>query len=181
MSHKFVKISLNVSEQKREDIELISDYYKIPRIEGVSKKTIITGRNRVNLFSLSCSCKDHRLNVAIYPKRDIRRICKHLYAKLFSDLEDKLDELTKLLLHNQFWFGQTQVKKIFFYGDDLYIGFYADRNFISIYKKNEKWHKYIFDTVINEWKDLNTPFDQYELNKKLVSIIKQLDIQRKTD
>lgn len=180
MNRKSVKISLDMVDQSRENIEVVSEYYSLPKLEGVSKRSIITGRNKVNLYSLSCSCKDHRASVTIYPKRDIRRICKHLYNKLFSELEDKLDDLTKLLLHNQFWFGQTNVKKIFFYKSSLYIGLHGAGNIISVFLKKDKWEKFVYDFVLNQWVNSLKPFDDEILLNQLTEFIVTLNLTYKS-
>jgi hypothetical protein len=141
-----VRISLNVEEQKREKIEIISDVYQIPYLSGISKKTLNSGRNRVNLYSLSCSCKVYRQNVKMYPKRDIRRVCKHLYDKLFSEADQLLDGLSNMLLHNQFWFGQSHVKKVMFYNHILYIGFHKAENIISFFVNQDGLKKFLYDS-----------------------------------
>ena len=123
MIHKPPKISLDVKNQLRENIEVISEYYCLQKLDGISKRTITAGINKVNLFNLSCTCKEHRASVTIYSRRDIRRVCRHLYSKLFSEAEDKIDDLSKLILHNQFWFGQTNVKKILFSIIELKFGY----------------------------------------------------------
>lgn len=169
-----VRISLNVEEQKREKIEIISDIYQIPYLSGISKRTIITGRNRVNLYNLNCSCKLYRQNVKIYPKRDIRRVCKHLYEKLFSDADQLLDELSKLLLHNQFWFGQSHVKKVIFYNHVVYIGFHKAGNISSFFLDHEGWKKYLYDSNLNSWLDSSMPFDDDLMNAELANLSKEL-------
>jgi hypothetical protein len=179
MIHKLPKISLDVNSQSRENIEVISEYYSLPALVGVSKQSITAGRNKVNLFNLSCSCKDYRASVSVYARRDIRRVCKHIYSKLFSEVEDKLDDLSKLILHNQFWFGQTNVKKIFFYNMELYVGLHRNSKIISVFLKKEIWDKYVFDIVLKDWINLNKPFDDNQLQNELIKFIIMLDHQIK--
>jgi hypothetical protein len=181
VNRKLVKISLDSDEQKRENVEVISDCYCLPSFEGITKKAIVIGRHKVNLFNLNCSCKDFRTNVKLFPKRDVRRICKHLYAKLFSETENKLDELTKILLHNQFWFGQTNVKRIRFYNQDLYVGLHRAGSIISVFKEVDSWQKYLYDFVLDEWLNSSMPFDSPDLNNELTSLIKELNYQIKMD
>jgi hypothetical protein len=169
-----VRISLNVEEQKREKIEIISDVYQIPYISGITKRTITTGRNRVNLHNLSCSCKLFRQNVKMFPRRDIRRVCKHIYDKLFSEADHLLDELSKMLLHNQFWFGQSNVKKVLFYKQIVYIGFHKVGNIMSFFVDQEGWKKYLFDSDLNIWIESSTPFDNDLINVQLANLSKEL-------
>jgi hypothetical protein len=180
LNHRLVKISLDVIDQSRENIEVVSEYYSLPKYEGVSKRSIVTGRNKVNLFNMSCSCKDYRASVTNYPKRDLRRICRHLYAGLFKELEDKLDDLTKLLLHNQFWFGQTHVKKILIYDFMLYIGLHGAGSTISFFVQKDKWEKFVFDIVLNEWMNSLKPFEDEILLNKLTEFIKTLNLTVKS-
>jgi hypothetical protein len=168
------KISLNVEEQKREKIEIISDVYQIPYISGITKKTIKTGRNQVNLYYLNCSCKEFRQNVKMYPRRDIRRVCKHLYEKLFSEADHLLDELSKMLLHNQFWFGQSNVKKVLFYKQVVYIGFHKVGNIVSFFVDQEGWKKYLYDSELNTWLGSSLPFDNDLITEQLANLSKEL-------
>ena len=169
------KISLNIVEQKREKIEIISDVYQLPKWKEVTKKTFIVGRNRVNLYYLNCSCKEYRQNVKLYPRRDIRRICKHLYAKLFAEAEISIDSLSKMLLHNQFWFGQKSVKKIKFYDEIIYVGLHKVNNIVSIYKSDvEHYKKYVFDIIIEDWANDDKPFDDSIINDECIKLIKEL-------
>jgi hypothetical protein len=169
-----VRISLNVEEQKREKIEIISEVYQIPYLSGITKRTIKTGRNRVNLYYLNCSCKPYRQNVKIYPKRDIRRVCKHLYEKLFLEADNMLDELSKMLLHNQFWFGQSNVKKVLFNKHVVYLGFHKVGNIVSIFIDQEGWKKYLYDSKVNSWLDSSIPFDNDLMNSELANLSKEL-------
>ena len=169
-----VKISLDIVEQKREKIEIISDIYQIPHISGITKRTIITGRNRVNLYYLNCSCKLYRQNVKLYPRRDIRRICKHLYVKLFAEAENSIDSLSKMLLHNQFWFGQLHVKKALFYNHVVYIGFHKAGNISSFFLDHGGWKKYLYDSELNTWSDSSMPFDNDLMNAELANLSKKL-------
>ena len=170
-----VKISLNVEEQKREKIEIISEVYQLPKLEGVTKKTIITGRNRVNLYYLNCSCKTYRQNAKMYPRRDIRRICKHIYAKLFAEAESSLDSLTRMLLHNQFWFGQSAVKKVKFHNEIIYIGIHKLLKFVSVIQSFEdKCNKHIYDLPKDEWANGEKPFEEDKLNDDCQVLIKNI-------
>jgi hypothetical protein len=165
-----------VEDQKREKIEIISDVYQLPKLEGMTKKTIIAGRNRVNLYYLSCSCKEYRQSVKNYPRRDIRRICKHLYVKIFAEAESSLDSLSKMLLHNQFWFGQKSVKKIKFYDEIIYAGLHKVNNIASIFKSDDEHHKkYIFDLIVEDWANDDKPFSQPEMNEGLVEFLLKLN------
>ncbi len=175
LKNKMVRISLNVKEQKREKIEIVSDSYQIPFLEGLTKKTIIAGRNRVNLYYLNCSCKIYRLNVKKYPRRDLRRICNHLYTKLFSEAENNLDELSKLMLHNQFWFSQTDVRRIKFYKDILYTGFHKDHNIISLFRDQDGWEKFVFEITNNNWRNGLSPLYKENKLNELEKLIAELN------
>ena len=170
-----VKISLNEEEQKREKIEIIDDVYQIPKLEGTTKKAIVTGRNKVNLHYLNCSCAQYRQSAGKYPRRDIRRVCKHLYAKLFSEVESNLDSLTKMLLHNQFWFGQYSVKKIKFYDEMILVGLHKKHQIVSVFKTtNDTYSKFIFDLLIDGWANDEKPFDDQKKNTECIKLIKEL-------
>ena len=172
--NRIPKILLDELEQKREKIEIISDFYQIPHVDGTTKRSIIAGRNIVNLYYLNCQCKEYRLNVKKYPKRDIRRICNHLYIKLFTEDKVKIDDLTKILLLNQFWFGQNCVIKVRFFYNDIFVCMHKDKNIFSILTKSENWNKFVFDIRSDIWIDNKTPFDNNEMNVEVKILIKRL-------
>jgi hypothetical protein len=170
-----VRISLNVEEQKRENIEIISDVYQIPKLEDVTKKSIIAGRNKVNLYFLNCSCKVYRQNAKLYPKRDIRRVCKHLYTKLFSDAENSLDAMTKLLLHNQFWFGQIVIKKVRLHNEIIYIGLHKMLKLVSVFEMiRGVYKKHIYNLTNGLWDNEDKPFNHEKYDNDCEVLIREL-------
>lgn len=125
--------------------------YHIPSIFNLSKKSKRTGNCQVNLYFLSCSCKAYKEKVKLYGKREIRRICKHLYFTLTSDLKDELDTLTKLMLETQFWFGIQNLFKIKGKEREIYIGVVEEKKVILVYIQNPDWVRYIYNCNENSW------------------------------
>ena len=72
------------------DITLIKTSYLVPIFKGIPKTTFNYNRNKVNLHFLNCSCKEYRENIKLYPLRDIRRICKHIFFILTKNINPGL-------------------------------------------------------------------------------------------
>ncbi|WP_140048489.1 hypothetical protein [Thioflexithrix psekupsensis] len=76
-------------------------------VEDEGKLTLAASRSSdeknylVDLHHLTCTCSDWQQRRANYPAADIRRICKHLYEKLYHQgLEADLPVTLRLALQN---------------------------------------------------------------------------------
>ncbi len=59
----------------------------------------------------TCSCSLHRMRARLYPKGDLRRVCKHLYQFYKTKASEYFEEVSMIFLDLQFWFfGESQIK-----------------------------------------------------------------------
>jgi len=94
---------------------------------------------------------------------------------LFAEAENNIDSLSKMLLHNQFWFGQKSIKKIKFYDEIIYVGLHKVNNIVSIYKSDDEHHKkYVFDLIVEDWANDDRPFVDSIRNDECIKLIKEL-------
>ncbi len=156
-------------------IEIIDKTYILPTVSNASKKSLTLDKHKINLFYLQCSCLDFRESVKRYPRRDIRRICKHLYYKIITQLENEVDPLTKMLLDNKFWMHETAVHKIKFEKQIIYLGFYNNEKIVNVYKYTDKWRQYQYNTLKNYWINDLAPFSNGQLNRILELFLLEYD------
>jgi hypothetical protein len=90
--------------------------------------------------------------VKSFPRRDIRRICKHLYSKIIELPNGSVDSLTLLLIDTQFWLGQTELIKVSTLDSILFLGFDKSNTRLFIYHKNVDWDLYKFDLFQFYWR-----------------------------
>lgn len=171
-------IDLTTSEilnKKSLNPTLVKANYIIPVIKGVPKSFIYYRQYRINPYFLNCSCSEYRSNIKLFPLRDIRRICKHIFFILMRDHLERLDELTKLLLEHHFWDKITDVYEINFNTETIYISFSKTLKFLRIYKKNRNWKFYNFDLKTNKWENNLPPFKNPLDNKNLTTFLKNIN------
>ncbi|HEV58425.1 MAG TPA: hypothetical protein ENN87_13185 [Phycisphaerales bacterium] len=54
---------------------------------------------KVNVQRLTCSCPDWQKRRSAYPPGDVRRVCKHVYDKLYqTGVEKHFDDIVRLLI-----------------------------------------------------------------------------------
>ena len=133
------------------EIVLSKTNYLIPILKGVPKNYSYYNRNKVNAHYLNCTCKEYRDNIKLYPLRDIRRICKHIFFIITKDFNSKLDPLSSMLLEHRFWDKISDVYEIYFYGEKLYIGINIDQKYFRVYRKNSEWKFYTFMPSKKKW------------------------------
>lgn len=86
-------------------VPLMNDIvYILPLLPISAKRTVLRGNHKINAYYVTCSCVTHRRFIKQYPKRDIRRVCRHLYQLYQESYYDYFDELTRKMLDTQFWF-----------------------------------------------------------------------------
>ncbi len=144
---------LKQNTAERINIKLKENYsYIIPKNTSFPKNTFHFRNYKINLFYLHCSCKSYRENVKKYPKRDLRRICKHIYFKIFADYSEALDTLSKLLLDTKYWFGITYITKVDLNDDEIYLGLnFTKEKVAAIINVDECWKQYIYNLRDLNW------------------------------
>jgi len=165
------------------EIVLYKTNYLIPTLKGVPKSYSYYNRNKVNAHYLNCTCKDYRDSIKLFPLRDIRRICKHIYFIISKDYYSKLDPLSSMLLAHRFWDKISNVYEILFSDEKLYISFNDDFMFFRVYRKNPEWKFYTFMPDKKRWENDLPPYrisDQNNLlSQFLINILnKNLDSKR---
>jgi hypothetical protein len=156
------------------EIVLVKTNYLIPILKGVPKSYSYYNRNKVNAHYLNCTCKEYRDNIKLYPLRDIRRICKHIFFIITNVYSEKLDELSAMLLAHRFWDKITEVYEILYLNKKLYLSFDKEQKFIRVYLKNSEWKYYTFIPGKDIWQNDLPPYkntDQnYQLSQFLINI-----------
>lgn len=147
------------------DIVLLKTNYLVPILKGVTKSYFYYNRNKVNAHYLNCTCKEYRENIKLYPLRDIRRICKHIYFIITKDYQSRIDELTSLLLAHRFWDKIQEVYQVKYQTEFIYISFEKDLKFIRIYRKFSEWKYYTYVIENRSWINNLPPFKSYAQNK----------------
>lgn len=112
---------------------------------------IWTNRNRkiqgqtINLFLLSCTCEVYKERELKYFDRDIRKTCIHLYYGFERHRNKILDDLSKLLLDQQYKYGVEQLYKL---DDETFLGTKPGSEWIKIYKpRDSRWTHYSYNRL----------------------------------
>lgn len=153
------------------EIVLSKTNYLIPILKGVPKNYSYYNRNKVNAHYLNCTCKEYRDNVKLYPLRDIRRICKHIFFIITKDYNSKLDPLSLMLLEHRFWDKIADVYEIYLYGEKLYIGINSEQKFFRVYRKNSEWKYYSFVPAKKKWESDLPPYRISDQNDRLTQFL----------
>lgn len=98
---------LDRSDSKYEEISLL-----IPgHFPLIYKRPVRMQQVTLTPYYGTCSCTLFRNRAKLYPKGDLRRVCKHLYQFYKTNAADYFDELSMIILDLQFWFfGDNQTK-----------------------------------------------------------------------
>jgi hypothetical protein len=158
-----------------EEIIITKKNFLIPILKGVPKNYSYYKRNKVNAHYLNCTCKEYRDNIKLYPLRDIRRICKHIFFIITKDYNSKLDPLSSMLLAHRFWDKIVDVYEIYFFGEKLYVSSNSDQKFFRVYRKNSEWKFYTFIPDKKMWANDLPPYKTNDLNTRISEFL--LNIQ----
>ena len=118
------------------EIVLSKTNFLIPVFKEIPKTSCYYNRNKVNPHYLNCNCKEYKSKLKLYPLRDVRRICKHIFFILTKNYSNNLDELTKILLEHQFWEKISEVYEINYQEEKLYLSFNEDLKFNTYLPEN---------------------------------------------
>lgn len=156
------------------EIVLVKTNYLVPLLNGVPKLLISYNRNKVNAHYLNCTCKEYRDNTKLFPIRDLRRICKHIFFVVTKDYSNKLDEITSLLLAHRFWDKISDVYELEYQNETIFIGFEKKFNLIRVYRKNTNWKFYTYQPDKKNWTNNLPPFKESNYNQALSKYIQNL-------
>jgi hypothetical protein len=169
LTQSYVK---KVEEDK--EIVLTKTNFLIPILKGIPKTYSYYNKNKVNPYYLNCSCKEYRDNIKMYPLRDLRRMCKHIFFILIRVHTERMDGLTKLLMEHRFWEKISEVIEINFNSEKLYISFASDLQFIRVYRKILEWKFYNYLPKKNSWENNLPPYKELENNSYLSNFLKKI-------
>lgn len=97
--------------------------HQIPPFDIEHNKELKCGRYKVNLYALTCTCKEYFVNNELHiSRRDLRRVCKHIYEQLKNE-KISFDKLTWLLLEDQLEHGDQLLIKKKVGKNEIVIGF----------------------------------------------------------
>lgn len=90
----------------------IETSFKIPgTFPKIYKRPVKIQQVMVTPFYGTCSCALFRVRSRLYPRGDLRRVCKHLYQFYKTTASQYFEEHLMIFLDLQFWFfGESNVK-----------------------------------------------------------------------
>lgn len=161
-----------VEKQKFLKLNFECDSYEVPKLPDWTNKTFHIREAQVNPYHLICSCEDYAHTMRIYPDRDIRRTCRHIYWILMRDnLAEFIDPLTQLLLNSHNKYGKECLYKL---DNDILLGFREGIFWVNVYTLNNeegRWKRYSYEFEENRWSYGNLPFEANKIEKKIKNII----------
>lgn len=139
----------------------------------------------VNLFNLTCTCREYKLKSRKYPHRDIRGLCIHIFTKIkHSKAKEHLDQLSFMLLQNAAVFGEKYLLKGSMEGKYIYIGVTPRNEWINIYtqfpvyynlgKKDETYFKYSYSVKQDRWAYGTYPYNELNMKPVILQAIQLL-------
>ncbi|QQS35320.1 MAG: hypothetical protein IPM56_13845 [Ignavibacteriales bacterium] len=143
---------------------LLDTSYKIELNKTFPKYKTRISNHAVDVYYLYCTCKTYRESIKKYPKRDIRRICKHLFLAISSKFIDRYDELTKLLIESKFWYSHNEIFKLSLNNEIIYIAFSFEKELANLFLKRNEWQLFPFDINTKDWKkDVSSSLAETEI------------------
>lgn len=146
---------------------ILNEYKIFPR-----NKIIIYG-NKVTLRYFSCTCNEYTSNELLYPPRDIRRICKHIYIALSKTCIEKMGSLESNILNHKFWYKLSNVFQVEIERQSLLIAYGVDYEIFYVYPFNRPETYFTYNCSLNIWKDNVRPFDNELLNISISTFLRR--------
>lgn len=173
----FTKTNILINNPGDKDIVLLKANYLVPIPKRVPKSYSYYNRHKVNAHYLNCTCKEYKDSIKLYPLRDLRRICRHIYFIITKEYQNRIDDLTLLLLSHRFWDKIHEVFQLEFRNENIFVGFDKDINFIRVYRKFSQWKFYTFLKDEKIWINNLPPYKSSLLNSFLIEYL--LDLPKK--
>ncbi|MBF0420405.1 MAG: hypothetical protein HQL78_09605 [Magnetococcales bacterium] len=108
---------------------------KLNKTVRVASRRNKTREYRLNLYRLSCSCKQRKYNLPL----DIRRLCRHLRKELeLSNLLLHYDDMVQCIIDHRV--KDSCYKIISVRGYDVAVGFHPKSDFVRIYTRRMECH-----------------------------------------
>lgn len=176
------EILIDLTGKERETLNIkialtiLKKNFTLKLYDVIQKKSAILAGKSLSPHYYTCSCKDYRMSAEIYPKRDLRRICKHIFTYISKYHFDDIDLITRTFLEHKFWYKISNVieveldKKIFF------IGYTKDFEIFNVYLPWNLPVFYSYNCIIKKWEDFAEPFQEKDLNITITKFIHRLNM-----
>lgn len=160
---------------------IIKKNFTLKPSDAVLNKSVILAGKSLNPHYYSCSCRDYRMSAEKYPRRDFRRICKHLITYLLKYYFDDIDMLTRTILEHKLWYKISNVIEVELDQKNFFVGYTKDFEIFNIYLPSDLPVYYSYNCNIKKWKNLDEPFQETDLNIALTKFIHRLNIISKKE
>lgn len=153
-------------EEYKMAIEAELYIHEIPLLPSWTNKQYKSQGYVQNLYHLSCDCPDYVEKKRKYrAKRDVRRLCRHLYWKLTQTAaKDFIDDLSREFSRAVAIHGIDKFLKKNMNGNIVYLGFKDGNHWINVYvNENGEWKRYSYNLKQRRWSyerkpELNSEF-----------------------
>jgi hypothetical protein len=150
---------------------------QIPQLPKWTNKIYSSQGEQVNLFNLTCTCKDYSERKAKYTGRDIRLCCKHIYYKLTgSAISKHINSLYKNLSHAAAIFKIESFCTYKIDRRDIYFGYKEDSNWIQVFfpvdeNNPDSYARFSFSPELSRWSNGINPVNAWKIEHMIKKII----------
>ncbi len=131
-----------------------------------------SGEYSQNLFHLECTCENFAKKRNVFNKKDVRRICKHLYWKLSN--QNLVDKLTLLLSFDSVYFGYKKMVKLNYEKGFVIASYKEGSSWINIYNKEKEWKKFGYGINQKRWSYNSKPSNHKRLEDDINSLFNNI-------
>lgn len=161
-----------IKQKKRDEVKrkIKLGEYLIPSLPVWTNRIYLSKEFKINLFKLECTCDDYKKRSKFFKKRDVRKVCRHIYWKLIStQVKEELDDLTKLMLEAVHKYGVKYIYKVPFVSTDIYFGFSDDEKWLNVYAKDnyDRWRKWGYNVLEHRWSYNSKPINHEEIKYEI--------------
>ncbi len=150
------KNKISTSGNKSSKLIILDNSFRVELNKQLPKTKIRVNNHAVNIYYFNCTCKAYRESIPKYPKRDIRRMCKHLFLAISAEHIDKYDTLTRLMIESKFWYGYQDILKAEYLNRQFYLAFSSERDVVNIIIYRDGWTLLKYNIRTNLWQRNNS-------------------------
>ena len=166
--------------KRKTEVKEKDKYYCEPQIPILPKwtnKIYSSQGEQVNLFNLTCTCKDYSERKNKYKGRDVRLCCKHIYYKLtgsavtkhISSLYKNLSSAVAIFKIESFYSFKIDRR-------DIYCGFKEGSNWIQVYvpvhENNINFYaRFSYSPMLSRWSHGMIPVNAWKIEYIIKKII----------
>ncbi len=155
---------------------IVRKNFALNKFSLIPKKSIAFAGKLINPHYYTCSCKDYRSYAEKYPKRDLRRICKHLFIYLSKNHFEDIDLVSRILLEHKFWYKIINVFELEINNVKILIGYTKDFEIFHIYIPPKLPVFYSYNSSLKKWKNADEPPLDSEINFALKKFLNRLNL-----